>query len=1191
MRKAVQILMWSLCAVLSITFFFPAHGFAQSDVGTISGFVRDQSGAAVPNAKVTILNESTGESHTVTSDSQGHYTLTNLRPAVYSMTVEAQNFKKFSSAHNKLNASTTLSLDADLAVGATSETVQVTATASVLQTESGSVQNQVSGQQISDQQLNGRNPLYMGSLLPGLRSGSTLGDFNFAVGGGVPFQINGARTQDTLVTFDGAPAVRTRGSGAVIGVASVDATAEMQVLTADYQAEYGGAAGGQVRLITKSGGQNFHGSLYEYLRNSAMNANTWTRNQSPTTQFAPPFRYNNFGFAVGGPVWIPGVHWTDPLRQKLFWFVNQEWIRYRFTDTQTQAVPTALMRQGDFSELLSPNPWYSGVTKIYDPTTCPVKGGAGCVQYPNNVIPAGQLSANGMAILNAYPGPTPGYLSGTQNWIGQAAHPINQTKQIINVDFLLSSNHRFEFRRQYATYFEYQPFDQGSGLTGKYFDRPNQTNVLAWTWTISPTLINELRGTVSIDRVYIPVNTALAGFNRGTLGIDFPYIIPGAKSAEEKIPTVTVPNFYGLAGGPYPSHSQGPIYTISDSVTKVWGNHTFKGGIFVNYQGENDNDQINVATVPGGANNQNGSFVFTDNRSGLAGTSGAGIANLALGLADSYTEIGPRAYTSWTGQMYEGFVQDSWKMTPRLHVDYGIRVTSLTPYKPAWGNAAYFDPASYDKSQIPVVSPTTGNITLGTGNPYNGVVIPGFSQFPSSAAAHGVIGSEPNSTACAGGPCTALFAPNLNKGYVNIATTVQPRLGIALQLDPKTVLRAGAGEFATRMGLLDNIFPGGNPPFQPFVTVAAVSGSFASMVDNPGVALNPSVAPPLTVTSLVNNLKSPIRWNWNVSFQRELPFSSTFTLAYVGGRGYHNWRVFDINQPAAGALQANPGKNANYLRPYLGFAAIQQEQSNGSARYNAMQVSWNRQFVNNFMFGVSYTWARSMDDGSNYRDIVPDTYNPSNLWGPSEYDARSVAVVNYLYALPFFRNQNTITGKLIGGWQLSGSSQFQTGQPCGVGTNNDYAGVGEVGSFGCGTNTSEGQFWVMNGSPKILKKFSGYPGQQGNKYFATTNSDGSPLFTQPAAGTFNLQKGVRNSIYGPGFQNWNLSLKKNFPINERAQFQFTADAYNFINHPNWAQIGQAGGLQLNPTAGTFGQVTQKSTTNPRNLQVGLKFLF
>jgi hypothetical protein len=516
-----------------------------------------------------------------------------------------------------------------------------------------------------------------------------------------------------------------------------------------------------------------------------------------------------------------------------------------------------------------------------------------------------------------------------------------------------------------------------------------------------------------------------------------------------------------------------------------------------------------------------------------------------------------------------------------LHIDYGLRETILTPYKPAWGNAAFFDPASYVLSQAPQVNPVTGNVTLGTGNSYDGVVVPGFSSFPASAAAHGVIGAGSNSNACNGSSCSVLFAPNLSKGYVNTTNSVQPRLGIAFQTDPKTVFRAGGGGFVTRMGLLDNIFPGGNPPFQPFVTVAAAAGNLTSLVDNPGAALNPSLAPPLTITTLNKDLKSPTRWNWNFGFQRELPFNSSLSLAYVGARGLHNWRVFDINQPVVGSTQANPGLNVNYLRPYRGFAAIQQERSDGSAKYNSLQASWNRRFTNSLMFGVSYTWSKSSDDSSNYRDIVPDSYNTSNLWAPSEYDARHALVINYLYGLPFFRNQNTLLGKVAGGWQLSGSTQFQTGAPCGIGTNNEYAGVGEVGSFGCG---SQGQFWVENGTPRILKQFAGYPGQSG-KYFATTNPDGSSIFTPPPAGTFNLQRGVRDSIYQPGFQNWNLSLKKKFPIYEAIGAEFTADAYNFINHPNWAAPN------LTPTSSQFGEVTSKTTTNPRNLQLALRIVF
>jgi hypothetical protein len=1151
-------------AAVVFTVVFAANAlYAQSDVGSIVGFVKDPSGAVIPHAKVIVMNEATKEEHTVVTDSLGHYTVTNLLPGNYTVTAQASGFKMFQSTHNKLNANSTLSLDAQLAVGTATETVEVSASASSLQTESASVQSNVSAQQIEGEELNGRNPLYMAQLTPGVRSNSTLGDFNFTLTNG-GLNVNGTRQQDTLITMDGAPATRTRGNGTSIGVPDVDATQEIQVLDTDYAAEYGGAAGGQIRIVTKSGGTDFHGSAFEYFRNSDLNANTWTRNLTPSTNFASPFRYNDFGFDFGGPVEIPGVF--TKLRQKFFFYVAQEWNRYRFADTQTQAVPTDLMRQGNFSELLSANPWYKGVTPIYDPATCPVKGGPGCMPFPGNIIPKNRLSPNGIAIMNAYPAPTPGFLEGTQNWIAQANHPINQRKGTWNGDILPNEKNHIEFRRTDYSYFEYQPFDQGSGLTGKYFDRPNQTNALAWTTTISPTLINEVRATISIDDVYIPVNTALNGFNRSVFGIDYPYIF-GNKDIAGKIPTVVVPAFYGLSGGPYPSHSSGVYYTLSDSVTKVAGNHTFKAGFYGERSGENDRDQINVATVPGGSSNQNGTFQFTDSRAGLGATSGVGLANLALGLADSYTEIGPRAYTIWRGDMFEWFAQDAWKATTKLTITYGIRDTITQPFHALWGNADYFDPSLYKPANAVQVNPTTGNVMVGSGNQYNGVVIPGLSGFPSYALGHGVLQAGTTTY-------NSLFDPNLPQGYLNTFDQFQPRLGLAYQLTNTTVLRAGAGRFLTRMNLLDNIFPGGNSPFQPFVTVTNVS------VDNPGAALNSSVAAPITITTLNRSLKPPSVWSWNVTVQQQLPWKMVLSAAYVGNRGLDEWEVFDINQPTVGALLANPGVNINYLRPYKGFAAIQQEQSTATSRYNSLQLDLSRRFAGGLGFEFAYTLSKSMDNSSAYRDIVPDTYNTSNLWGPSEFDTRNVAILNLTYDLPFFKSEKGLTGRLLGGWQVNSIFQAQSGTPCSVVYNSDYAGVGEVGNMNCSGN---GQYWVMNGTPSIIGGFAGSKGG-GAKWFTTTNASGQALFTAPPAGTFNLQPGIRDSIYGPGLIDWNLGLFKSFRINERTGFEFRAEAYDVDNHPNLS------GPNLNPTSSQFGEITSKTTLS-RNLQLSLRYYF
>ncbi len=512
-----------------------------------------------------------------------------------------------------------------------------------------------------------------------------------------------------------------------------------------------------------------------------------------------------------------------------------------------------------------------------------------------------------------------------------------------------------------------------------------------------------------------------------------------------------------------------------------------------------------MSTVPGGSNNQNGTFVFSDARTGLGGTSGAGLANAALGLADSYTEIGQRAYTIYRGFLYEWFAQDSWKVNQKLTVNYGIRQTITVPYKALWGNQIFFDPALYSTATAPKINPATGNVIVGSGNQYDGMVIPG-SAWPSDACGHGVV------QAC-GSSYNSLFQ-GLPSYYGQINYQFQPRVGIAYAVSPKTVVRAGIGRYITRMGLFDNVFPGANSPFQPFETVNNVS------VDNLGASLSSAATPPITVTTIARNNKPPSAWNWNVTVQRDFFFKSNLEVAYVGHRGLNLPEVFDTNQPQVGALQANPGVNVNALRPYPGFASISMVENVAQSKYNGLQVQWSKRFTQGFSYNFSYTFSKSTDNASNYSNIVPDTYNTSNLWGPSEYDNRHAVVISYVYSLPFFKDESKLSGKLLGGWQISGLNQFQTGTPCGIGTTNDYAGVGEVGSFGCG---SEGQFLTMNGTASDPgQSFPTLPAST-TQYFSTvTNSSGqAPLFTQPPAGTFVLQKGVRDSIYQPGFQDWN----------------------------------------------------------------------
>ena len=393
-----------------------------------------------------------------------------------------------------------------------------------------------------------------------------------------------------------------------------------------------------------------------------------------------------------------------------------------------------------------------------------------------------------------------------------------------------------------------------------------------------------------------------------------------------------------------------------------------------------------------------------------------------------------------------------------------------------------------------------------------------------------------------------------------------------------------AGEFFTRLGVSDSVFLGGNPPFQPTANV-----TFGS-ADNPGGTSANSL--PLTVTTQSRAFKNPSAWNWNVVVERDLPWNSILSVGYVGRRGLHLQRESNINQPTPAVVAAAPaGTNLDDLRPYKGYNSIRETDNVASSLYHGLQLQYTKRFAQGLSLQAVYTLSKVWDNGSNQRDIIPDTYYAGNLWGPAEFDTRHVFISNFVYDLPFFKDKSHMTGKLLGGWQISGLIQYQSGTPTSVGRGTDYAGVGVDGSLAGGI----GNYWVYNNSgldyQKTMAHNSGstdanwwvYPFNEPN---CNALGTGCTLkWSAPPKGTFNLQPGIRDMIYNPGFENWNLGLFKKFALNERTGFQFRAEAFDAFNHPNWNGVG------TDPTnLTTFMKVTSKSG-DARNLQLSLRFYF
>ena len=1114
---------------------------AQSDLGTMTGIVTDPTGAVVSGANVTITNDATRLERRGTSNESGVFVVPNLPPGSYTVIFEASGFKKQTTTEVTLDAAMTRTINAHLQLGQVSDSVEVVASAAVLQTDTATLGKTVERQQIQNLMLNGRNPLFLAMLKPGVRGANPLTQFSYGLHSG-SMSINGGRTTDSLITFDGAVAIRTRNNGTSIGTADVDTVQEVQVLTGNYNAEYGRSSAGMIRMVSRSGSPEFHGTAYEYLRNDKLDANTWSNNLAGAPRATN--RYNQFGYNIGGPVYIPGKWNKD--KSKLFFLFSQEWMKRRRLDTQLSQVPTLAMRDGDFSALGT----------LRDPETGD--------PFPNNTIPQARLSRQGMAFVRMYPKPIPGYTEGSNNYWQMRPNPENQLKNSVSIDLNASAIHAFRFRVQDYHWKSMDAFREGLDYAISDVDRPNQTGSVSHTWTISPTTVNELFIGLSADHVRIDVDRTGERYSRTKYGIDYPYIYE-QKEIYDKIPTINVGGgFRTIDGGPYPSSSAGPIYTIGNNTTRIMGNHTWKFGGQFERSGQNDFDQIRVSnSVPGATNNQNGRFVFDDSRGG-ASTTGRALANAAMGLFTTYAEIGERAYTPYRGQMGEFYLQDSWRVTSKLKLEMGVRYSLLTPYyKALWGNIAVFDPSRYDPSKAAVLDPRTGVIQ--SGELFNGVVVPGAS-WPQDAKGHvPAINSGRYDYLLSGG---SVYPGQWQKN------NWQPRFGVAYLLSSKTVLRAGAGKFYARPAVADSIFLGGNPPFQPVVSIAA------GIADNPGGGTSQNF--PMYFMTIDPVWKVPSAWTYSAGVQREIGFGTTLDVSYVGRVGLNLQRERDLNQLPVGTMyrpDVVAGKlNAHYLRPYKGFGNLPMLEHSGRSKYDALQVEASRRFSRGLSFGFAYTLSKSMDNASAPDYRITNAFDDRNQWGKSTFDTRHLMIVNTVYQLPFLTNAKGVAGAIGGGWQLTGAFQYQTGAPIVITTTDDIAGIG----------TSNAQGWNVNGDVILPRQFSSICADKTYKcdtnfFFQPTLANGSAAFTKPANGTIGNQNRNSLAFQQPSRHGLNMAAMKTFKLNERHNVQFRADFFNLPNHPNWSDVNG------NPTLATFGKVTAKR--DERNIQCSLRYSF
>jgi hypothetical protein len=944
--------------------------------------------------------------------------------------------------------------------------------------------------------------------------------------------INGGRSDEFITTIDGAPSIRVRAAGGfMMGAQNFDTVAEVQVLTTNYQAEYGRSSAGQLRLVTKSGTQSFKGNVFWSHQNDALDSNTWTRKRNNLEK--SPHTYNAYGFTLGGPIFIPGSF--NSTKQQLFFFWGQEWQRDRTVEEQTAIVPTAAMRNDDFSALLPGR-------VIRDPLTG--------LPFPGNVIPQDRISPQGRALVNAFPLPIPGFQQGANNWVGNPSQFNNQRKDSIKIDWVPASTHRLAVRHTWAPNVWNDP--EPMGVYSTIWDYPGRTLAATVTSTLTNSLINEFSfswGSTSPSKYfgqrncdYCPGGTEAFPYpTTRSVGISYPYLFPGTKLDPDKIPNVSLQGLTAINNAAYPGSWNDFVFLWADNVTKITGNHAFKAGVSIERSGMNDRIQLSFAQAPA-TTNQNGAFRFFDNR---AGGTGYSVANALLGLFDDYTEFGNKPNTKWLAMAYDVYAQDSWKPTTDLTLELGLRYSLWQPWGTTNRAMASFQSQFYNAATAPVIDRAGGFIV--SGDRFNGVTLPGdgptddaLRDFPQLANLQRLYHGVPNG-----------FSETPEDGF-------QPRLGMAYALNERTTLRAGVGRFLNRVQINTTAAYGFNAPLSEMQTV--INGN----VDAPGGASTRNF--PLVGAMQSPDFTNPTSWAWNATVDRVLPWQMRGALSYVGRSASHLERARNINQLQPGTIQRNPGVNTNALRPYLGFSTVTLYETSGKSKYNSLQAQVERRGTRGIGFSVAYTFSRTNDNGAGRNDLLPDAFNDSGYYGISDLDRPHVLVSHVRYSVPTLSSSAAPVRWVLGDWNVSGILQAQSGAPFSVRTPVDIAGVGP----GSGQ-----QFYDVVGDPKAVR--TDWDSTQSRATWFDRNA-----FRAPAAGTFATSQ-KKNTLRQPGFWDINVSLRKGFNVFGTQRFDFRIEAFNVLNQ---TRLGNA---VTNPTLPDFGFIT--SLVGSRTMQIGMQYVF